>query len=341
MDKPAAAVIGDFLRRLEHTDPAQRVKILAAGVPVAASQHVALHHDDPWLRRRCLDLLDHHAADDCTDVFLAALDDPVAPVREIALHGLACERCRATEVCVADVVPRVIRTLDEDPAAEVATAPSSSCATTRIATPPPTSRSNTPLPPTATRYCAKEPVSPKAQGCSPAATTLLANSANATAHPEAPDQRPPGTPKPPDGIRAHRPGSSRTHVANGSDTALQERPPVTRPSSASVAGNAPPAADVAFRRRGAPFSTVSTDIDTQTQTPPNNRELPPALLTISEAAARLRIGRSTAYELIACGDLEVVHIGRSARVPVEAVDDLVQILRARSGNARTRVTRLP
>ena len=119
MDKPAAAVIGDFLRRFEHTEPAQRVKILAAGVPVAAPQHVALHHDDPWLRRRCLDLLDHHAADDSTDVFLAALDDPVAPVREIALHGLACERCRTTEVCVTDVVPRVIRTLDEDPAAEV------------------------------------------------------------------------------------------------------------------------------------------------------------------------------------------------------------------------------
>ena len=38
----------------------------------------------------------------------------------------------------------------------------------------------------------------------------------------------------------------------------------------------------------------------------------PILLTIPEAAVRLRIGRSTVYELISSGSLEVVHIGRSA-----------------------------
>ena len=66
-----------------------------------------------------------------------------------------------------------------------------------------------------------------------------------------------------------------------------------------------------------------------------------ALLTINEAAARLRVGRSTAYELIASGQLEVVHIGRSARVPVEAIDEFVQNLRARSNIARARITRVP
>ena len=55
----------------------------------------------------------------------------------------------------------------------------------------------------------------------------------------------------------------------------------------------------------------------------------PVLITIPEAARRLSIGRSTAYELIAAGRLEVVHVGRSARVPVEALDSLVQDLRAR------------
>jgi excisionase family DNA binding protein len=42
------------------------------------------------------------------------------------------------------------------------------------------------------------------------------------------------------------------------------------------------------------------------------------LLTVVEAAA-LGVGRTTAYELIAGGKLQVVHIGRSARVPLVAV----------------------
>ena len=45
----------------------------------------------------------------------------------------------------------------------------------------------------------------------------------------------------------------------------------------------------------------------------------PLLLTIVEAAAILGVGRTTAYELIAGGKLQVVHIGRSARVPLVAV----------------------
>jgi excisionase family DNA binding protein len=45
----------------------------------------------------------------------------------------------------------------------------------------------------------------------------------------------------------------------------------------------------------------------------------PLLLTVVEAAAMLGVGRTTAYELIAGGKLQVVHIGRSARVPLVAV----------------------
>ena len=51
------------------------------------------------------------------------------------------------------------------------------------------------------------------------------------------------------------------------------------------------------------------------------------LLTVREAADRLGIGRSTAYELIASGRLETVHIGRACRVPVDAVDRFVEALR--------------
>ena len=47
------------------------------------------------------------------------------------------------------------------------------------------------------------------------------------------------------------------------------------------------------------------------------------LLTVAEAARSLGVSRSTVYELIGRGDLEVVHLGRAARVPSESVRDLV------------------
>jgi excisionase family DNA binding protein len=57
-------------------------------------------------------------------------------------------------------------------------------------------------------------------------------------------------------------------------------------------------------------------------------DLQPALVTIKQAALMLSLGRSTVYELIADGRLEVVHVGRSVRVPVEALAALVARLRA-------------
>lgn len=52
------------------------------------------------------------------------------------------------------------------------------------------------------------------------------------------------------------------------------------------------------------------------------------LYSIVQAARALGVGRSTVYELIGAGDLEVVHIGRSARIPVEAIHAFVRRLRA-------------
>ena len=58
--------------------------------------------------------------------------------------------------------------------------------------------------------------------------------------------------------------------------------------------------------------------------PPKNKE--PLLLTILQAAAALSVGRSTVYEMIARGELDVVHLGRAVRVPVRAVEELVDAL---------------
>jgi excisionase family DNA binding protein len=57
------------------------------------------------------------------------------------------------------------------------------------------------------------------------------------------------------------------------------------------------------------------------------------LLTTREAAHRLSIGRSTLYELIAAGEIEVVRIGRSVRVPAVALVAFVERRRLVSASA--------
>ena len=59
------------------------------------------------------------------------------------------------------------------------------------------------------------------------------------------------------------------------------------------------------------------------------------LVDVREAAAILAIGRSTLYELISAGDIEVVHIGRACRVPVDGLVRFVERIR------RTETTVVP
>ena len=47
------------------------------------------------------------------------------------------------------------------------------------------------------------------------------------------------------------------------------------------------------------------------------------LLTVSEAAHRLGIGRSLLYELLADGQLESIHVGRLRRIPIDALADFI------------------
>jgi excisionase family DNA binding protein len=51
------------------------------------------------------------------------------------------------------------------------------------------------------------------------------------------------------------------------------------------------------------------------------------LLTVDEAAQRLRVGRSTMYGLILDGAVESVQIGRLRRVPIDALTAYLNNLR--------------
>jgi HEAT repeat protein len=107
-----------FLQRFVATS-AKRRSSVAADAPIGGIQLAALHHPDPFVRRGCLDFLDHYANEASEPVFARALRDPVELVRHTALHSLACETCRREEVCAVDVVPHLVELLSADPSPEL------------------------------------------------------------------------------------------------------------------------------------------------------------------------------------------------------------------------------
>jgi hypothetical protein len=105
---------GAYLRRFFSATPKQKSRMLNKA-PLEDLHAVALQHPDPTVRRECLFFLDHYANETSTAVFAKALHDPVDSVRNAALHSIACESCRSAELCVADVVPDIVRVLEVDP----------------------------------------------------------------------------------------------------------------------------------------------------------------------------------------------------------------------------------
>jgi hypothetical protein len=118
MTRTDLEIATDFVHRWGALSRNRRGR-LGKQIPVAAVQVTALSHPDLAMRRFCLFLLDHYASDLSSDIFRRALRDPVASVRESALHGLACERCRHEDICVTDVVTDLIEIMTSDPNAEV------------------------------------------------------------------------------------------------------------------------------------------------------------------------------------------------------------------------------
>lgn len=60
---------------------------------------------------------------------------------------------------------------------------------------------------------------------------------------------------------------------------------------------------------------------------PSNGQPEGVLLTVKEAAERLRLGRTLVYRLISSGELESVTVGRARRVPAECLTEYVARLR--------------
>jgi excisionase family DNA binding protein len=58
------------------------------------------------------------------------------------------------------------------------------------------------------------------------------------------------------------------------------------------------------------------------------------LLRVADAAQILAVGRTTMYQLIAAGEIELVHIGRCARVPFAELDRFVARRRTERATVR-------
>ncbi|MGQ0466097.1 MAG: helix-turn-helix domain-containing protein [Sporichthyaceae bacterium] len=56
---------------------------------------------------------------------------------------------------------------------------------------------------------------------------------------------------------------------------------------------------------------------------PTNPFIPPALPTVPEAMTALRLSRATVYDLSRSGELGSVEVGRSRRIPAQAVTTFV------------------
>jgi excisionase family DNA binding protein len=64
---------------------------------------------------------------------------------------------------------------------------------------------------------------------------------------------------------------------------------------------------------------------------PSNDQPERLLLTVGEAAERLRLGRTLVYRLISSGELESVTVGRLRRVPAECLAEYIASLRRTRG----------
>jgi HEAT repeat protein len=119
LDEPERRQVEHLVRRYIRTHSRDFAELRASGgVDLALLGRGALDHEDSWVRRSCLILLDHLGDERHVTVFAAALrNDAVPRNRRHALHALTCNKCKAAQmgadvsadirVALADPNPKV------------------------------------------------------------------------------------------------------------------------------------------------------------------------------------------------------------------------------------------
>jgi HEAT repeat protein len=94
------------------------LRLRALGPKAREAVEEGLLADDPKLRAQCARLIDRLAGNDSFELMLLLLDDPEPSVRQHAIHALACDRCKADDVCALpkqQIIPEAARLLANDP----------------------------------------------------------------------------------------------------------------------------------------------------------------------------------------------------------------------------------
>lgn len=89
--------------------------LVAVGPPALPAIRHGLQHENPTVRRLCVNLLDRVLDEEAIPALIAALDDVAPEVSARALHALACDRCKQNECRPAEDVwvSRALRLLPD------------------------------------------------------------------------------------------------------------------------------------------------------------------------------------------------------------------------------------
>jgi HEAT repeat protein len=112
---PAGSDFDGWVKQLAVSSRRQRARrhLLATGPRAVPAIRAGLHHPEPMVRRMCARILDQLVDEDTLPDLVAALDDEDVGVLRLALHSLACDRCKQGECRPGEelFVPRALEFL--------------------------------------------------------------------------------------------------------------------------------------------------------------------------------------------------------------------------------------
>jgi excisionase family DNA binding protein len=118
----------------------------------------------------------------------------------------------------------------------------------------------------------------------------------------------------------HLGAGSRYRSTPAADGRTDRPPPAATPRAQESPW--PPTSDPGDRPQSHPPTSPRGPVDLVDSSSTSHRALP-EVLTAREAAAILRIGRNQLYQAVAHGDLGAIRIGRSIRIPKQALLNLL------------------